>query len=154
MCRVLCMLIISTTASSHLYNVVHPKTNQCVPLNFNFSYLYFLEDIADWRWLVKSMMKANAIKRSWFMKLFMFFLHCSNGIVESAGVPALFVFGDSLVDVGNNNYLSSIAKANYFPYGVDNFGPTGRFSNGKTFVDILGNLQSINVFFFVIFYSY
>ncbi|KAB5512473.1 hypothetical protein DKX38_029501 [Salix brachista] len=84
------------------------------------------------------MMKANAIKRSWFMKLFIFFLHCSNGIVESAGVPALFVFGDSLVDVGNNNYLSSIAKANYFPYGVDNFGPTGRFSNGKTFVDILG----------------
>ena len=90
------------------------------------------------------MMKANAIKRSWFMK-FIFFLHCSNGIVESVGVPALFVFGDSLVDVGNNNYLSSIAKANFLPYGVDfaNFGPTGRFSNGKTFVDILGNLQCI-----------
>ncbi|KDP31296.1 hypothetical protein JCGZ_11672 [Jatropha curcas] len=61
------------------------------------------------------------------------------GYVESSKVPAIFVFGDSLVDVGNNNYLSSIAKANYFPYGVDSgIGPTGRFSNGKTFVDILG----------------
>ncbi|XP_065869484.1 GDSL esterase/lipase At1g71250 [Euphorbia lathyris] len=60
-------------------------------------------------------------------------------IVESASVPAMFVFGDSLVEVGNNNYLSSIAKSDYFPYGIDfNFGPTGRFSNGKTFVDLLG----------------
>ncbi|CAI0555995.1 unnamed protein product [Linum tenue] len=51
----------------------------------------------------------------------------------------MFIFGDSLVEVGNNNYLSSIAKSNYFPYGVDfNRGPTGRFCNGKTFVDILG----------------
>ncbi|KAG6738681.1 GDSL esterase/lipase At1g71250 [Populus alba] len=91
-------------------------------------------------------MKANAIKWSWFMNLIIFFLHCSNGIaVESERVPALFVFGDSLVDVGNNNYLSSIAKANYFPYGVDfvKFGPTGRFSNGKTFVDILGDILGV-----------
>ncbi|EEF44556.1 zinc finger protein, putative [Ricinus communis] len=66
-----------------------------------------------------------------------------NGVVESAKVPAMFVFGDSLVDNGNNNWLRSIAKANYYPYGIDfNIGSTGRFSNGKTFVDILGEMVS------------
>ncbi|WCJ34882.1 GDSL-like Lipase/Acylhydrolase superfamily protein [Euphorbia peplus] len=51
-------------------------------------------------------------------------------------VPAMFIFGDSLIDNGNNNDLASLAKANYFPYGIDfNGGPTGRFSNGYTMVD-------------------
>ncbi|MED6197918.1 hypothetical protein PIB30_061332 [Stylosanthes scabra] len=51
---------------------------------------------------------------------------------------AMFVFGDSLVDNGNNNYLTSFAKANFVPYGIDtSWGPTGRFSNGKMLVDLL-----------------
>ncbi|KAI3853375.1 hypothetical protein MKX03_026383 [Papaver bracteatum] len=50
--------------------------------------------------------------------------------------PALYVFGDSLVDSGNNNYLQTLAKAKYLPYGVDfPNGATGRFTNGKTTVD-------------------
>lgn len=54
-------------------------------------------------------------------------------------VPALFVFGDSLIDNGNNNNLASLAKANYYPYGIDfKAGPTGRFSNGYTMVDEIG----------------
>lgn len=66
-------------------------------------------------------------------------LSYSNGVAESQMVRGIFVFGDSLVDVGNNNYLSSIAKSNYYPYGVDfEYGPTGRFCNGKTFVDFIG----------------
>ncbi|KAI3872211.1 hypothetical protein MKW98_011703 [Papaver atlanticum] len=53
-------------------------------------------------------------------------------------VPAFFIFGDSLIDNGNNNNLPSFAKANYFPYGIDfNGGPTGRFSNGLTMVDVI-----------------
>ncbi|KAH7670731.1 GDSL lipase/esterase protein [Dioscorea alata] len=61
-----------------------------------------------------------------------------------AQVPAMFVFGDSLVDDGNNNYLASIAKANYYPYGIDFFqGPTGRFSNGKTVIDFLCELLGL-----------
>ncbi|KAL8060052.1 hypothetical protein ABFX02_03G128400 [Erythranthe guttata] len=58
----------------------------------------------------------------------------------AAQASALFVFGDSLVDNGNNNFLNSIAKSNYFPYGIDSDtgAPTGRFSNGNTFVDYLG----------------
>lgn len=60
---------------------------------------------------------------------------------QSQRVPALFVFGDSLVEVGNNNFLNSIAKANFFPYGIDySRGNTGRFSNGKSFIDFVGIL--------------
>ncbi|CAI0437262.1 unnamed protein product [Linum tenue] len=60
-------------------------------------------------------------------------------------VPAAFVFGDSVVDVGNNNHLLfSIAKSNYPHYGVDfAYGePTGRFSNGKIPSDLVGTLPS------------
>jgi hypothetical protein len=58
-------------------------------------------------------------------------------------VPAMFVFGDSLVDVGNNNHLPNVnnsCKANYSPYGIDYPGhsPTGRFSNGYNLADHLG----------------
>lgn len=53
-----------------------------------------------------------------------------------------FIFGDSLSDVGNNNRLSrSLAKANLPWYGID-FGnglPNGRFCNGRTVSDIIGN---------------
>uniref|UniRef100_A0A803L522 Uncharacterized protein n=2 Tax=Chenopodium quinoa TaxID=63459 RepID=A0A803L522_CHEQI len=51
---------------------------------------------------------------------------------------AMYVFGDSLVDNGNNNYLTAQAKANFYPYGIDFYqGPTGRFTNGKTIIDFL-----------------
>ncbi|KAI4298187.1 hypothetical protein L6164_031776 [Bauhinia variegata] len=53
-------------------------------------------------------------------------------------VPCLFIFGDSLSDSGNNNYLPTISKADYQPYGIDfPSGPTGRFTNGRTAVDII-----------------
>ncbi|XP_076918437.1 GDSL esterase/lipase At4g16230-like [Bidens hawaiensis] len=53
-------------------------------------------------------------------------------------ISASFVFGDSLYDVGNNNYITSLAKANYPPNGIDFGKPTGRFTNGRTVPDILG----------------
>lgn len=69
-------------------------------------------------------------------------------------VPAMFIFGDSLIDNGNNNDLPSFAKANYFPYGIDfNGGPTGRFSNGYTMVDTIGTFFS-SCFMHVINYVY
>ncbi|XP_073311889.1 GDSL esterase/lipase At5g45670-like [Primulina huaijiensis] len=56
-------------------------------------------------------------------------------------VPCYFIFGDSLVDNGNNNNIQSLARANYLPYGIDfPAGPTGRFSNGKTTVDVIAEL--------------
>ncbi|WOK95436.1 GDSL esterase/lipase 7 [Canna indica] len=56
---------------------------------------------------------------------------------ECAKAPAMFIFGDSLCDNGNNNFIPSLARANYFPYGIDSdFSiPTGRFSNGLTVPD-------------------
>ncbi|XP_021661702.2 GDSL esterase/lipase At5g08460 isoform X2 [Hevea brasiliensis] len=56
-------------------------------------------------------------------------------------IKGMFVFGSSLVDNGNNNFLpNSMAKANYFPYGIDfPFGPSGRFTNGKNVIDLLGD---------------
>ncbi|KAI4381887.1 hypothetical protein MLD38_007911 [Melastoma candidum] len=53
-------------------------------------------------------------------------------------VPAIFTFGDSAVDAGNNDYLPTIFKANYPPYGRDfiNHKATGRFCNGKLATDI------------------
>ncbi|XAR67427.1 Triacylglycerol lipase [Bertholletia excelsa] len=60
--------------------------------------------------------------------------------VGAQKVPAMYVFGDSLVDVGNNNNLAlSLAKADFPHNGVDyaDHMPTGRFSNGKNAADFL-----------------
>lgn len=53
---------------------------------------------------------------------------------------ALFIFGDSLFDAGNNNYLKNAAgRANFFPYGETFFKyPTGRFSDGRIIPDFIG----------------
>ncbi|KAL4585757.1 hypothetical protein LXL04_010382 [Taraxacum kok-saghyz] len=62
-------------------------------------------------------------------------------------VPCYFIFGDSLVDNGNNNKLSSQWKANYRPYGIDfPKGATGRFCNGRTTADIIGQFLGFDDF--------
>ena len=58
-------------------------------------------------------------------------------------VPAMYVFGDSTLDVGNNNYLpgEGVPRANKPYYGIDLPGsgkPTGRFSNGYNTADFVG----------------
>lgn len=53
-----------------------------------------------------------------------------------------FIFGDSLVDAGNNNYLPTLSRANIRPNGIDfeasGGNPTGRYTNGRTIGDIVG----------------
>ena len=62
--------------------------------------------------------------------------------------PAMFVFGDSTVDVGNNNLLPDCkpeCRADYPQYGVDypsSRAPTGRFSNGKNLADFIGAVKT------------
>lgn len=58
---------------------------------------------------------------------------------------AFFVFGDSLVDNGNNNFLATTARADAPPYGIDypTHRPTGRFSNGLNIPDIISKLTFI-----------
>jgi len=58
-------------------------------------------------------------------------------------VPAMYVLGDSTLDVGNNNYLPgmNVPRANRPYYGIDLPGsgkPTGRFSNGYNTADFVG----------------
>ncbi|PAN08138.1 hypothetical protein PAHAL_1G390700 [Panicum hallii] len=56
--------------------------------------------------------------------------------------PVTYVFGDSMSDVGNNNYFPmSLAKSNYPWYGIDYPGreATGRFTNGKTIGDYMAD---------------
>ncbi|KAG6738384.1 hypothetical protein POTOM_058000 [Populus tomentosa] len=59
--------------------------------------------------------------------------------VPQAEARAFFVFGDSLVDNGNNNYLVTSARADAPPYGIDypTRLPTGRFSNGLSIPDFI-----------------
>ncbi|XP_072955825.1 GDSL esterase/lipase EXL3-like [Typha angustifolia] len=60
-------------------------------------------------------------------------------------VPALIVFGDSIVDPGNNNLVSTVVKCNFPPYGVDfaDHKPTGRFCNGKIPTDFIASSLGI-----------
>ena len=57
-------------------------------------------------------------------------------------VTGLIVFGDSTVDVGNNNYLLTVVKSNFEPYGRTFQGnqATGRFCDGKLSIDLIGEL--------------
>ncbi|KAM7506970.1 hypothetical protein LguiA_017423 [Lonicera macranthoides] len=61
---------------------------------------------------------------------------------DGLGDGASYIFGDSLVDAGNNNYLPTLSKANIKPNGIDfeasGGNPTGRYTNGRTIGDIVG----------------
>ncbi|XP_019428458.1 PREDICTED: GDSL esterase/lipase At5g33370-like isoform X2 [Lupinus angustifolius] len=63
------------------------------------------------------------------------------GVVFGSNIPtrAFFVFGDSLVDSGNNHFLATSARADAPPYGIDfpTHQPTGRFSNGLNIPDLI-----------------
>ncbi|XP_050210261.1 GDSL esterase/lipase At4g16230-like [Mercurialis annua] len=55
-------------------------------------------------------------------------------------IRGMFVFGSSLVDNGNNNFINTVVKSDFLPYGVDfRHGPTGRFTNGKNVIDLIGD---------------
>ncbi|XP_010470245.1 PREDICTED: GDSL esterase/lipase At3g43570 isoform X3 [Camelina sativa] len=58
---------------------------------------------------------------------------------KNATIPALIVFGDSIMDTGNNNNLPTLLKCNFPPYGKDFPGgsATGRFSDGRVPSDLI-----------------
>ncbi|KAK7376180.1 hypothetical protein VNO78_35034 [Psophocarpus tetragonolobus] len=81
---------------------------------------------------------ASLARNNYAMCFFAIFISLAMHVAHGANVvPTLFIFGDSTVDVGTNNFLRTRAKAN-FPYNGIDFKlscPTGRFSNGFNTAD-------------------
>lgn len=90
----------------------------------------------------KSRWSSFILIRSFFFEYFPLILIIRSffsGALADPQVPCYYIFGDSLVDNGNNNAMASLARANYLPYGIDfPDGPSGRFTNGLTTVDVIG----------------
>ncbi|XP_055803557.1 GDSL esterase/lipase At5g45960-like [Solanum dulcamara] len=63
-------------------------------------------------------------------------------------ISAIFVFGDSTVDSGNNNCKTTVTKCNFPPYGRDFVShiPTGRFSNGRLITDMTASYIGLKEF--------
>ncbi|KAH6805466.1 hypothetical protein C2S51_030297 [Perilla frutescens var. frutescens] len=57
----------------------------------------------------------------------------------ATNLSAIYAFGDSVFDAGNNNKLPTLCLANHEPYGINFPGkiPSGRFTNGKLPADML-----------------
>ncbi|CAL4889535.1 unnamed protein product [Urochloa decumbens] len=84
----------------------------------------------------------STLRRHSLLPIILLQLHIVLSVVlgpAAAKVPALFVFGDSTVDTGNNNYISTVIKSDFGPYGRDlrDGQPSGRFSNGRLAVDFI-----------------
>ncbi|EEF34082.1 zinc finger protein, putative [Ricinus communis] len=83
--------------------------------------------------------KTTAFFSNFILFSITFFLSLPYLIVASSSVTAVFAFGDSTLDAGNNNHISTIFRADHSPYGKDfpNQVPTGRFCNGKLSTDFM-----------------
>ncbi|KAM1479404.1 hypothetical protein ACFX2I_026691 [Malus domestica] len=72
---------------------------------------------------------------------------CASDQTLSRRTAALFIFGDSTVDPGNNNHITTIPEnqAHYEPYGKNGFfeTPTGRFSDGRIIVDYIAEYAKL-----------
>ncbi|KAK7275518.1 hypothetical protein RIF29_16637 [Crotalaria pallida] len=81
-----------------------------------------------------------------FFPALVFKAHGSNYGDRSRNHVALFIFGDSYFDAGNNNYINTTAfdQANFFPYGETYFMfPTGRFSDGRLISDFIAEYANL-----------
>ncbi|CAN1818925.1 GDSL esterase/lipase At3g14820 [Linum perenne] len=69
----------------------------------------------------------------------------TNNVGKVDKVAAVYAFGDSILDTGNNNYINTISKCNFPPYGTDFPGgkPTGRCSNGKLISDLFAEYVGV-----------
>ncbi|XP_019416346.1 PREDICTED: GDSL esterase/lipase At2g40250-like [Lupinus angustifolius] len=76
---------------------------------------------------------------------FTFFLSLPPLTYSSYNITALFAFGDSTMDAGNNNHFNTPLRSDHLPYGRDlpQHVPKGRFSNGKLSTDYLVNILGL-----------
>ncbi|KAL6134770.1 hypothetical protein ACLB2K_066998 [Fragaria x ananassa] len=71
---------------------------------------------------------------------------CLDHFSVQKGHKPLFVFGDSLFDAGNNNYINTpkTAQANFWPYGETYFGyATGRYTYGRQIPDFIAQYSNL-----------
>ncbi|OWM76403.1 GDSL esterase/lipase 1-like [Punica granatum] len=71
---------------------------------------------------------------------------CSASLWQPENQAALFIFGDSLFDCGNNNFINTTSRfrANVYPYGESFFKhPTGRFSDGLIMPDFIAKYAGL-----------
>ena len=74
---------------------------------------------------------------------------CHGNICLPKEHVALFIFGDSILDAGNNNYINTTTdfQANSWPYGETFFKySTGRPSDGRLIPDFIGKIMVICCF--------
>jgi len=68
---------------------------------------------------------------------------------SGSGLGASFIFGDSLVDAGNNNYLQTLSRANIVPNGIDfqasGGSPTGRCCQSSQLGQEYPKLQKLSL---------
>jgi hypothetical protein len=117
---------------SNQYLFHHKFTTQVTPLH---------------SWLLHMTMKGGQRKKLLYTNILCILLlqWLDLSLVNGAKVPAIIVFGDSSVDAGNNNFISTVARSNFQPYGRDFLGgkPTGRFSNGRIATDFISEAFGI-----------
>nr|DAD40556.1 TPA_asm: hypothetical protein HUJ06_014879 [Nelumbo nucifera] len=86
-------------------------------------------------------MNSQILVLAFLFLLFIISPFVSGGLDDDI-LGASYIFGDSLVDAGNNNYLNTLSKADISPNGIDfkasGGNPTGRYTNGRTIGDIVG----------------
>lgn len=85
-----------------------------------------------------------------FLKIIFSCLLISGHTHSSPPLPekhvAFFIFGDSLFDAGNNNYINTTTgfQANFLPYGETFFKhPTGRFCDGRIIPDFIAEFAKL-----------
>ncbi|XVF74239.1 hypothetical protein PTKIN_Ptkin13bG0094300 [Pterospermum kingtungense] len=78
-----------------------------------------------------------------FLQVALIIATCCRGEPQKHAIVSVvpfFIFGDSFLDVGKNNYIntSTLDQANFWPYGETYFKfPTGRFSDGRLVSDFI-----------------
>ncbi|XP_047168459.1 GDSL esterase/lipase EXL3-like [Vigna umbellata] len=99
----------------------------------------FKNNIGNSRYRSMSLLCGKLLSQ-WLIVILMFQYVSALILPNNETVPAVIVFGDSIVDTGNNNYISTLVKCNFPPYGRDfaeGNHPSGRFSNGLVPSDII-----------------
>lgn len=114
---------------------MHPFQSEAQKIEFqNFLFLEKSKKFLEYSFIGNMNFNNPSV---YFVLVLILALRCATAKAE-----AFFVFGDSLVDIGNNNFLVTTARADMPPYGIDypTHSATGRFSNGLNIADLISKV--------------